>query len=270
MTIVSAFLVPGTPLPMLRETNPPWRPIADAYRQAGAALAASKPDVVLVYSTQWIAVLDQLWQTRPAISGSHVDENWHEFGKLSYDIQVDAALAQACIASTAAFGVRSREVDYDHFPIDTGSIVAAHYLLQDARTPVVLTSNNLYHDADTTARLGAAAVACAAAQGKRVAVVGVGGLSGSAFREDIDITTDHLLNEADDAANRHMLGLLEGGDLAAVKAQAPAYAKAAKVDMGFKHLHWILGALGDRFQGARTLGYGPSYGSGAAVIEFRV
>ncbi len=35
-----------------------------------------------------------------------------------------------------------------------------------------------------------------------------------------------------------------------------------------KHLHWVMGAMRWRFSGARVHAYGPSYGSGAAVVEF--
>ncbi|OVZ59710.1 tRNA U-34 5-methylaminomethyl-2-thiouridine biosynthesis protein [Pigmentiphaga sp. NML080357] len=268
MPIASAFLVPGTPLPLLRRDNPPWDAIARGYEAAGEALAQSKPDVALIYSTQWIAVLDQLWQTRGRIQGSHVDENWHEYGELPFDIRVDTELAKACIASTAQIGVRSREVDYDAFPIDTGSIVATHFLLRGLELPVVLTSNNLYHDASTTENLGRLAMQAADAQGKRVAVIGVGGLSGSSFRQDIDIAADHIVNDEEDRANREMLALLERGDAAAVREKAPGYAQSARVDMGFKHLYWVLGALGGQYKEARTHAYGPAFGSGAAVVEF--
>ena len=44
----------------------------------------------------------------------------------------------------------------------------------------------------------------------------------------------------------------------------------ARAEMGFKHFHWILGALGGKFYGARTHAYGPVYGSGAAVVEFTI
>jgi hypothetical protein len=40
VTVVSAFLIPGSPLPYLRADNPPWRPIADGLKAAGAALKA--------------------------------------------------------------------------------------------------------------------------------------------------------------------------------------------------------------------------------------
>ncbi|MCG8695399.1 MAG: tRNA U-34 5-methylaminomethyl-2-thiouridine biosynthesis protein, partial [Minwuiales bacterium] len=35
MTVVSAFLVPGTPLPLLRPDNPPWAPLVAGYQAAG-------------------------------------------------------------------------------------------------------------------------------------------------------------------------------------------------------------------------------------------
>jgi 2-aminophenol/2-amino-5-chlorophenol 1,6-dioxygenase alpha subunit len=78
MTIVSAFLLLGNPLPYLRSDNPAWAPLHDAGHEAGRALAASNPDVLLVYSTQWMAVLDQLWQAREHSTDLYVDENWYE------------------------------------------------------------------------------------------------------------------------------------------------------------------------------------------------
>ena len=95
MTVVSAFLIPGSPLPFVQRDNPPWGTIADALEVAGKALSASQADVIIVYSTQWIAVLDQLWQTKPHLKDIHVDENWHEYGELPFDIRIDTDLANA-------------------------------------------------------------------------------------------------------------------------------------------------------------------------------
>lgn len=44
------------------------------------------------------------------------------------------------------------------------------------------------------------------------------------------------------------------------------YAGQAKVDMGFKHMAFILGALGGGYSSAEVLGYGPVYGAGAAIV----
>ena len=115
MPVVAAFLVPGSPLLLLKPEILPWGRLASAYQRAGRSLAAARPDTILLYSTQWIAVLDQLWQTRPQLQGVHVDENWHEFGELAFDIRIDSELAYACIAATSALKIRSKAVNYDAF-----------------------------------------------------------------------------------------------------------------------------------------------------------
>lgn len=268
MPVVSAFLVPGSPLPLLRQDNMPWQRIATAYQRAGRALAASRPDTILLYSTQWIAVLDQLWQTRPRVAGMHVDENWYEYGDLEFDIGIDTELAYACTAGTRAIGVNSKPVNYDGFPIDSGTIVASRFMNDGARFPMVLTSNNLYHDFALTERLGAYAAARAEEMGRRVAVIGVGGLSGTLFTSEIDIRKDRIASPEDERRDRAILDMMERGDVAGLRRSIPEYVKAAKVDMGFKHMAWVLGALGGKFYGARVHGYGPTYGSGAAVVEF--
>ena len=267
MSVVSAFLVPGSPLPLLRPDNPPWKPLITAFAAASEALAASKPDVILLYSTQWIAVLDQLWQMRPHTLGSHVDENWYDYGDLAVDISVDTSLTAACVAGCAEIDVRARGVNYAGFPIDTGTIVA-DTLLNVARAPLVIAANNVYHDFAATERLAAMAVATATSQGKRAAVVAVGGLSGAYFDKTIDIAEDHVRHPEDDAANVDFMKTLARGSDAARAALAD-YAAIAKPDMGLKHLAWILGGTGG-FASAKLHGYGPTYGAGAAVVEFVV
>ena len=270
MPVVSAFLVPGNPLPYLRPENPPWAGLAMGYRAAARALAASRPDTLLVYSTQWMAVLDELWQTRPMLSDVHVDQNWYEYGDLEYEIRCDVELAEACIKGSAEIGISSKAVNYDKFPIDTGTIVANGFLNPGSRLPLTIGANNLYHSFDDTIRLGEMAARKADALGRRVAVVGVGGLSGSIFRHEIDIRADGIATAEDDRWNRRMLAAIERGGRSDLAELAQEYAKAAKADMGFKHLAWVMGALGRQVAGARIHAYGATYGSGAAVIEFRV
>ena len=266
--VVAAFLVPGTPLPLLRPDAPGWKALFEGYEAAARALDKARPDVLLVYSTQWIAVLDQLWQTRPRVRGIHVDENWHAFGDLAYDFDIDAELALACIDQSDDVGVRSKPVNYDRFPIDTGTIVAANLLNPDSRRPLVLASNNLYHDGALTGRLAALAVQCAAEQGKRVALIGVGGLSGAVHRREIDPAEDSFAGDADDHWNRRLLDALIAGDASQLRALLPDYTASARGDMGMKHLEWLLGGMGAQWcGGAYVHAYGPVWGSGAAVVE---
>ncbi len=270
MTVVAAFLVPGSPLPLLNPENGPWRPLMSGFARAARSLAAARPDAILLYSTQWMAVLDELWQVRPQVSGLHVDENWHEFGDLPFDLRIDVELAEACIAGSREIGVSAKPVDYDQFPIDTGTIVASTLLDPEGRFPLVIAANNLYHDGPTTRRLAAMAAECAKAQRKKIAVVGVGGLSGTLFREQIDITDDRIARPEDDKWNRKILQLMEKGDASALERVTGDYVKEARVDMGFKHYDWIVGGIGGRYFGAQVHGYGPCYGTGAAVVEYRL
>ncbi len=270
MSLVAAFLVPGSPLPYLRKDNPPWSALAAGYEKAARALAAARPDAVLLYSTQWIAVLDELWQESPRLQGVHVDENWYEFGDLPFDLHIDTELAHACIESANALGIRSKGVDYDEFPVDTGAIVASNSLDPGGGQRFVLAANNLYHDFETTQRIGTAAAEAAIAQGKRFAAVAVGGLSGTIFRDEIDIAGDRIASDEDDRWNRRVLNLLEKGETQEVERICADYAAEARVDMGFKHFAWIQGATGGRYYGARIHAYGPTYGAGAAVVEFKV
>ncbi len=270
MPLVAAFLVPGTPLHYLRPDVSAWAPLAAAFRTAATALRAARPEVLIVYSTQWIAVLDELWQTRPVVRGLHVDENWYAFGDLPFELRIDTVLAEACIAATPSIGVRSRGVNYDGFPIDTGTIVANGFLNEDNAASLVIAANNVYHDWARTEALGALAAAQAELLGRRFALVGVGGLSGTLFRHEIDPADDHIASSEDDALNQSFLATLTQGDGAALRAACGPYAAKARADMGMKHLAFVLGGLGPHYSGATTLGYGPSYGSGAAVVQFTV
>ena len=266
MPVVSAFLVPGSPFPMVKRDNPPWGALAGAMEQAGQRLRESAPDTILLYSTQWFAVLDELWQTRPRSTGNHVDENWHEFGDLPFDIRSDTEMAEACIDAAIEAGVKSKAVDYDQFPIDTGTIVAHHFLVGDADIPLVICANNLYHDGETTETIARVAVEQGETLGRRLAVVGVGGLSGSFYRHEIEIADDKVADPAEDEWNRKVLDMIGAADVDGLRAAWGDYASQAKVDMGFKHMAFILGALGGSYSSANVLGYGPAYGAGAAVV----
>jgi 2-aminophenol/2-amino-5-chlorophenol 1,6-dioxygenase alpha subunit len=90
------------------------------------------------------------------------------------------------------------------------------------------------------------------------------------FRTKLDLSTDRIVSETDDQWNQRLLRLIESGHTAELRQVIPEFAAQARADMGFKHFHWVMGALGGQFSGARIHGYGPLYGSGAAVIEFKL
>ena len=64
--------------------------------------------------------------------------------------------------------------------------------------------------------------------------------------------------------------MLEQADLSGLHAALPQFCKEARADNGFKHFAWLEGAMGNAFSGARLLGEGSVYGSGQAVIQFKL
>ncbi|MEZ5741625.1 MAG: hypothetical protein R3E68_20825 [Burkholderiaceae bacterium] len=267
--VVGAFLLPGSPLPVLRPDEAPYQPLIQAMETVRDRIRALEPDALLIYSSQWLAVLDQLWQTRQRMSGLQVDENWHELGTLRFDLRTDTNLARACVRACVAQGITSRPVDYDGFPIDIGTIAVNAMVNANGSIPTVIASNNLYHDWERTRKLGSIAAGCAIEQGKRVVVIGIGRLSGTLFRDERPFADDQIASEADDSWNRQIMATLERGALEDLANELPGYVRDAKADMGLKHLAWILGAIGDEFRGAEVLAYGSTYGAGAAVIRSR-
>lgn len=268
--LVAALMVPGSPLPTLLPGNPAWRDIIAGYEAAREALEEARPDVILVYSGQWMAVLDQLWQTNPHLRGTHVDENWHQYGELNYDFRTDREGTLACIAGCKSVGVRAKPVDYDNFPIDTGTIVANGFLNTRLQVPLIIASANIYHDYETTRKLGEMAAREAIKLGRRVAVVGIGGLSGAIFRQDIEPENDRIKSPDDDALNRKMLDLLKAGDRNGIEQFRETFVKRARADNNFKHFAWLQGAMGSEWSGADVLGYGPAWGAGSAVVQFHI
>lgn len=265
--VAAAYLVPGSPLLALARKEPVYQPLLEGYARVARDIEDLQPDTLVIYSTRWYAVLDQLWQGRARMSGLHVDENWHELGELRFDMTTDVSLARACARAAGRAGIPSKLVDYQGFPIDSGTLTAQTLANPEGRFPSLIVANNLYYDDARTRALGEIVAAQAAAQGKRVVVLVVGELSGSIYRDGRPLSEDAIASATDDEWNQRILKLIESRDLDALQRHLPDYIAHARVDMGFKHLSFALGALGGRLGNAETYAYGPQYGSGAAVVR---
>ncbi len=265
--VVAAYLVPGSPLLALTRDVPGYQPLIDAYARVAEDIAELQPDTLLIYSTRWIAVLDQLWQGRARVAGLHVDENWHELGEMRFDMTTDVSLARACVKAANRAGITSRLVDYAGFPLDSGTLTAQALANPEGTFASLVVANNLYHDFNRTRALGELAAAQATAQGKRVVVLAVGELSGSVWRDARAFADDALVSTTDDDWNRRILKLIEAREVDELQRHLPDYIAQARVDMGFKHFAFALGALGGRLGNAEVYAYGAQYGSGAAVVR---
>ncbi len=266
--LAGAALVPGLPHLLKPELNPHYASLAKALGAVGDRFKAEGVERVIYYSTQWISVLGHLYQAKAALKGLHVDDNWYALTDLPFDFKIDVPFAKRIAENATGAGYQTKLVDYEGFPVDTGTIVADR-LLNKGRFRTGMVSCCVYSDFADTVKVAGTIAKAIAEDNVKTAVVCVSMLSGRFFTTDIDYREDHVSDAKDDEWNKRMLELLERGHFEQAVALAPEYAGAARVDMGFKALAFLKGA-GALQQGkaARLGAYGPLYGTGAAVVEF--
>jgi len=266
--IQRAYLVPGLPHLVSSAPVESWEALRKGFRQAGEHVKGLKPEVLVVYSTQWISVLGHSFQTNPNPKGLHVDENWYEFGDFPFDLRVDATLGTRAAAVASSLGLATKTVNFAGFPLDTGTLVALRFLDPDNTVPVAVVSCNIYAGQEDSLTLGRAMRQAIEESGKRAVALACTGLSARFFTEEIDPRTDRFSNPEDDTWNRRILNLISQGKNAEVLSLSAEYAKAAAPDMGFKAFAWLMGVLGTPNTSGNVLAYGPVWGTGAAVIEY--
>lgn len=265
--IVGSALVPGMPHLLSAEKSPAWQSLRDGMRRLEEAISATGADTLMIYSTQWMSVLGNSFQCQANPRGVHVDENWHEWGDLKFDFKSEVALAKSC-AEYVGKSFPVKLVDYDCFPVDTGTIVALELLNQNRKLPVVAVSSWVYADGEKTATIGHGMRAAAEDSGRRVFALGVSSLSQRYFTDEIDPATDKISNADDERAIAGLMGRLEGGDLAGACALLPELNKVLPLDMGGNALQWLRGVTGTKPAVGRVLGFGPIWGTSNAVVYF--
>lgn len=272
--IQKAFLVPG--LAHLSANEGPakhaWEEMKAAYQKAGEAARAAKPDVLVIYSAQWISVLGHSFQADPNPKGLHVDDNWYYLDGLVSDFPFsftgDTELAKAAEANTKAKGLATKLVNYEGFPIDTGTLVALKYFNPDNKIPVLIVSSNIYCGQKDSELLGQAVAEAVQKSGKKAVFITISSLSNRFFTHDIKPEEDRISSASDDEWNRKILALIEAGKNKEAVALGADYAKAANPEMQFKGFYWLMGALGTPDTPGKVHHYGPVWGTGNAVVEY--
>jgi 2-aminophenol/2-amino-5-chlorophenol 1,6-dioxygenase alpha subunit len=246
--VVGGWIVPGRPHVLLQpEANPGWTVLRDAYAQVRRDLEALNPDLVLLYSTQWVSIIGHQFQADPEPDWHLVDHDFHQLGTMHYKMRMDAAFAASYEAKAKARGLTARTVAYRGFPIDTGSIVALSLLNPDNRFPAGIVSCNM--------------------SGKRVALVAVTALSNRMWTEWIEPKDDRIHSLKDDEWNRKLLELLAEGRLEDVSQLARLFSQQAHADSKLKAIWWLASCMGqhNNYRG-QVYAYEPVWGTGAALV----
>ena len=267
--ILAGFVLPHRPMPLLApDQNPGWRRVRDAFDEAGRRIAALQPDLIVVYSTQWVSILGHQMQADPEAEWVHVDQEFHELGSIPYALSFDPEFASAYVEKARARGLHCRTVSYKGFPIDTGTVQALQLLDPERRFPAAAVSCNVYSDRAETIVLGKAARDAIEARDLRVVCVAVTALSNRMFTDRIDPADDRISSLKDDEWNRKLLEFFEEGRLEDVSQLAREFSRQANGDSRMKAIWWLAACMGqnNRYEG-EVLAYEALYGTGGAVIQ---
>lgn len=265
--VKAAALVPGLPHMLRPELNLNYKALADGVEALGNEFEKAGIQRIVYYSTQWISVLGHLFQAKSNLEGLHVDDNWYDLGDLPFRFNVDRQLAELMAKRAEQHGYQTKLVDYNGFPVDTGTIVA-DTLLNKGRFSTAMVSCCVYSDYADTLKLAQILSDAIAVDKRPTAVVAVSSLSGKWFTTEIDPREDHVVPEMAEW-DRLILGLWERGHMLATEERRLEYSNRCKVDMGLKALSFLRG-VGGAVEGRAAVvkAYGGIYGTGAAVVRF--
>ena len=237
------------------------QPVIRGLRALGDEVARIRPDALVIASSHWVTTFHHY------VSGAHrltgiltATEAPDLIKNVPYDYPGDPELARALVAAGAAERVPTVLTPEDTLPFDCGTVIPLRYLSPTSNVPVVPISLCQLADLGETLRWGRAIGAAVHEGRKRVILAVTGALSHRLVRGP-ERWPEPDCHELDD----RVLDLFAAGDLGGLEASLGGLARGAHVEAGGRRLALLLGALGSGFRG-EVLGYGPSSGSGHAVV----
>lgn len=247
--IVAAGLVPSSPALELVPGTPAWQGLRDGMRTLSTRIAETRPDAIVLLGS---AVPTQT-SGKPAarLTGTVRDPRIAALGDVTVDVMLDTALGEHLKAAGFSVHQPARIEDLS----DAGIMAALAQLDPQRRLPAVLLSADQgdAHGLEQAIR----------ASGRRVALVAVSGLSGSANTPDLNGDPGSLSSFEADRINRQILGSFQSGHGADIR----SLAGQGGIEKGGAVLTF---ANGFSSRPAEILSYGAIFGSGAAVIDIPV
>lgn len=248
--IVAAGLVPSSPALNLVPGAAAWQGLRDGMTELAAHIGDGRPDaLVLVVGAAPAPQITGKPATR--LTGVLRDPQIGQLGDVSVDASLDTALAAHLEARGFEVFQPTRIEDLQH----VGAMAALAQLDPAHRLPVVLLAAP---KADAHALENAIQ-----SSGRKVAVVAVSGLSGSARTPDLNSDPGSLASAEDDQLNRQILGAFQSGTAKDIR----SLAGRGEIEQSGTVLAFAQSLMSGP---ARILSYGAIFGAGAAVIEVPV
>ncbi|MDP6328852.1 MAG: hypothetical protein QGG22_03420 [Candidatus Thalassarchaeaceae archaeon] len=268
--ILFGLYVPPHPQPLLSpDANSGYANLRAAFETCRKRIEESDADLILVYSTTWPSVVGHQIQALKESIWTHVDDDFHYLGSMPYNFHIDSEFAHEYCSAAEKRGLHARTVEYEGFPIDTGSVVALSLLNPDNRIPACIVSSNMYANRSETIVLGKAANDALISQGKKAVVVVVSSLSNRMFTEHIDPSEDRIHSSKDNEWNEKILEFFADGrleDLSQLSREIHGQIRVQKV-VAYKPAWWLAASMGQHnYYDGEVLAYEALHGYGGAVI----
>lgn len=267
--VLKGFFLPGLPHPLLApDKHPNYKKLREGYERVAEEIAELQPDVLLIYSTYWPSVIGHQIQARETIKWTHVDDHFHDLGSIPYEFKMDKQFANTYCDVAENRGLHARTVDYDGFPIDTGSVVALK-LVNPSNIPACIVSSNIYADRTETVVLGKSAKEALEKENKKAVVLVISSLSNRLHSLDDMDKEDQISSLKDQEWNLKFLEFLGEGrleDAAQLSRQFHKEARVPKVS-NFKPLWWMSAVMGQTnlYEG-EVYEYQSIRGTGNAIV----
>lgn len=268
MTVVARALVSTAPQLLKPELNPAYERLVNGLQAVEADFKKIGIERIVYWSTQWISVLGQMFQSGSHLTGIHVDENWHDSCELPFEFRVDQKLAADLCAGAAKAGFPGQCIDYRDFPVDTATILADRFL-NPAKIPVTMVACNVYCDGENTKFLASELFKVLEARKEKIAIVAVSLLSTSYHTSTIDLREDAIRGDAENAFVADFVRAVSSADWKALQHTIALDGSKIRTDMELKALSWLEGTMpSGRFERPwNVLVTGPLYGASGIVAQ---
>lgn len=267
--IIAAGIVAHVPTLSRAEITPEYqRTLVDGERRLGKGLRALRPDLWIVVSTHWVSTFNWFTTCQPVHQGICVaDEAPDLIPGAPYRYKGDPEFAGALVDAWKGAGIPAVRNESPNYSWDYGTFVPLSHLDPKAEIAVVGVPVVLMSDISECLRAGAA-IHETAKRLNRSAVV----LASSALSHALVRGREHWPTAERIESDRHMLELLQRGDLAQAIEQFPDYARTTVAEMGGRAIATMLGAAkgladeGETLAGVQFGEYAQSSGSGNANL----
>ena len=267
--LLAAGIVAHVPTLSREDITPDFqRTLVEGERELGRKLRALKPDVWVVISTHWVSTFNWSATCQPGHAGVCVaDEAPDLIPGTPYRYPGDTEFAHALVASWKSADIPAVPNETPHYAWDYGTFVPLSHLDPSGEIAVVSVPVVLMADLEECRRAGAAIHAVAARLGRKAVVLASSALSHALVRG-----RHHLPEPQRREADARIIEQLIAGDVNAVQAELPQYARSAVAEMGARAIATMLGAAqalaaeGKPLRGRQFGGYAQSSGSGNANL----